>query len=48
MTGPIVGGRKDDELASDCEFLSVKIDEPLVETPSRQENTIGQIVLGTG
>ena len=34
MAGPIEGGWKVEGLAQDCEFLSVKIDEPLVETPS--------------
>ena len=38
MAGPIEGGWKDGGLAPDCEFLSVKIDEPLVETPSPGES----------
>ena len=34
ITGLIEEGWKDERLAPDCEFLSAKFDELLVETPS--------------
>ena len=49
MTGPVECGWKIEELAPDCEFLSVEsVDEPLVETPFPGQSTtsLSSLTLG--